>query len=94
MKSSAKVVLVALAAGVLGLAASLLTSGPGPLLRSELGQRALNAAMRAGAPPAPAGVAVAARGHRLPSFSLHDLDGHPMAVPASWAGRMKGIFAP
>jgi len=30
---------VALIAGTLGAVASLLTTGPGPLLRSELGQR-------------------------------------------------------
>lgn len=87
MKSSAKVVLVALAAGALGLAASLLTSGPGPLLRSELGQRALNVAMSAGAPTPPAGVAVAQRGQPLPTFALPGLDGRRVTVPGAWAGR-------
>ena len=87
MKSAAKVVLVALAAGALGLAASLLTSGPGPLLRSELGQRALNAAMSARAPAPPAGVQVAERGRRLPTFTLPGFDGRPVAVPDAWRGR-------
>ncbi|NUS37597.1 MAG: hypothetical protein HOQ02_01030, partial [Lysobacter sp.] len=39
------VLAVAVLAGGLGLLASLRMAGPGPLLRSELGQRALNAAM-------------------------------------------------
>ena len=87
MKSSVKVVLVALAAGALGLAASLLTSGPGPLLRSELGQRALNAAMSASAPQPPAGVPVAERGRPVAAFALPTLDGRRMVVPNAWAGR-------
>ena len=33
MRSQAKILLVALAAGALGVLASLMTSGPGPLLR-------------------------------------------------------------
>lgn len=87
MKRHAAIVLVALAAGTLGLLASLLTSGPGPLLRSEFGQRALNAAMTAGAPRPPAGVQVAARGQPLRGFSLPGLDGQRVAVPDAWAGR-------
>lgn len=87
MRSSAKVVLAAVAAGTLGLVASLLTSGPGPLLRSELGQRALNAAMQASAPPPPAGVQVAAPGKPVPAFPLPGLDGQRRTVPAAWAGR-------
>lgn len=87
MKSSAKVVLVALAAGMVGLTASLLTSGPGPLLRSELGQRALNAAMTASSPAPPAGVTVAKRDQPLPPFVLAGLDGQRLAVPGAWAGR-------
>ena len=45
MKSTVRIVLVAFAAGVLGIAASLWSTGPGPLLgpmlRSEVGQRTL-----------------------------------------------------
>ena len=52
MNTSTKVVLVAVAAGALGVVASLLTSGPGPLWKTEVGQRALNSAMQATAPPA------------------------------------------
>jgi thiol-disulfide isomerase/thioredoxin len=87
VKPIAKVLLVALAAGGLGLAASLLTSGPGPLLRSELGQRALNAAMTASAPAPPAGVPVAERGRPLPTFALPGLDGRRVTVPGAWTGR-------
>ncbi|HVI25829.1 MAG TPA: TlpA disulfide reductase family protein [Xanthomonadaceae bacterium] len=87
MKANAKILLLALAAGGLGLAASLLTTGPGPLWRTELGQRALNAAATASAPPPPAGVAVARRGEPLPAFRLPGLDGATQAVPGTWAGR-------
>jgi thiol-disulfide isomerase/thioredoxin len=87
MRGGAKVVLVALAAGALGLAASLLTTGPGPLLRTELGQRLLNTAATASAPPPPAGVRVARRGDPIPAIVLPDLQGRPVAVPEAWAGR-------
>jgi thiol-disulfide isomerase/thioredoxin len=82
------VLAVALLAGGLGVLASLRLAGPGgPLLHTELGQRALNAAMSASAPPTPAGVAVATRGAPVPAFSLRGLDGRPHAVPTAWAGR-------
>lgn len=87
MKTNAKILLIALAAGGLGIAASLLTTGPGPLWRTELGQRALNAAATASAPAPPAGVAVARRGQPLPTFALPGLDGSEHPVPAAWAGR-------
>jgi len=82
------VLAVALLAGGLGVLASLRFASPGgPLLHSELGQRALNAAISASAPSPPAGVAVAARGAQVAAFSLRDLDGQPHAVPTAWAGR-------
>lgn len=84
---SGPIVLVALAAGALGALASLLTAGPGPLLRSELGQRLLGRSLALTAPAPPAGVAVAARGAPLPPLELPDLDGRRVAVPAAWAGR-------
>jgi hypothetical protein len=56
MRSQAKILLVALVAGALGVVASLATNGPGPLLRSELGQRLLGSLLSgAGAEPPPAG---------------------------------------
>ena len=50
MKPAVKVLLVALAAGTLGVIAGLWSDSPGVLLRSELGQRALNGALSASAP--------------------------------------------
>jgi len=82
-----KILLVALAAGALGLIASLAFDGPGPLLRTELGQRALQGALSASAPQAPAGVAVARRGEPVPEMVLPDLDGKPVIVPKAYAGR-------
>ncbi|MDQ2701211.1 MAG: TlpA family protein disulfide reductase [Pseudomonadota bacterium] len=87
MRQSTKVVLVALAAGTLGVIASLMTSGPGPLLRTELGQRLLGSAMTATAPPAPEGVTVAHRGEAIPAIELPDLDGRPTSLAALQAGR-------
>ena len=82
-----RVVLVALAAGALGIAASLLATGPGPLLRTEAGQRLLGALAEASAPEPPAGVSVAHRGDAVPELVLRDLDGHPAAFPGALAGR-------
>jgi thiol-disulfide isomerase/thioredoxin len=87
MRSTTKVVLVAIAAGTLGVLASLATSGPGPLLRTELGQRLLGSALSASAPPPPAGVTVATRGERIPPFVLPRLDGDPIGMPGDFAGR-------
>lgn len=82
------VLLVALLAGLLGLLASLRITGPGgPLLHTELGQRALNAAMSASAPAPPAGVPIAVRGAPLAPFTLADLDGRRHVVPGDWHGR-------
>lgn len=89
MSGSARVVLVALAAGVLGVLASLALNrpGPGPLLSTELGQRALQGALSASAPAAPQGLAVARRGEPVPGFALDALHGGPVEVPGAWAGR-------
>ena len=54
MKSgTVRILLVAVGAGLVGVAASLLTTGPGPLLRSEVGQRALQGALSVTAPKPP-----------------------------------------
>lgn len=82
-----RVLLVALAGGALGIAASLLTTGPGPLLRTEAGQRVLGRLAEASAPEPPAGVSVAHRGDAIPVLALRDLDGHPAAFPGAHAGR-------
>jgi thiol-disulfide isomerase/thioredoxin len=85
--SSTRIVLVALAAGALGVVASLMTSGHGPLLRSELGQRLLGSALSAAAPAPPAGVTVAKRGDLVPAINVRDLVGNRIELPAKYAGR-------
>lgn len=87
MKSTTKVMLVALGAGALGVVAALWSGGPGPLLKTDLGQRVLQAALSASAPPVPAGLAVAQRGAAIPSLRLPDLDGRITALPAAYAGQ-------
>ena len=87
MRPSTRVVLVALAAGTLGAIASLMTAGPGPFLRTELGQRLLGAGLSATAPAPPAGVTVAARGDRIPALELPDLAGRPTTLASLHSGR-------
>lgn len=87
MSNTAKVVLVAVIAGALGVAASLLTNGPGPLLKTEIGQRAAQSVLSATAPPTPAGLAVAERGEPVPAFVLTGLDGKASELPKTYAGR-------
>jgi thiol-disulfide isomerase/thioredoxin len=85
MRTSA-IVLAALAAGTLGVVAGLAINGPGPLLRTELGQRALQGAYSAVAPPAPEGLEVAGRGERIPELALPLLDGGTMHLPRDLQG--------
>lgn len=87
MRSSTRIVLVALAAGTLGVLASLVTGGPGPLLRSELGQRLLGSALSAAAPAPPAGVVVATRGDMVPVVNVRDLEGNTVQLPSNFVGR-------
>ena len=87
MRSQAKILLVALVAGALGVVASLATNGPGPLLRSELGQRLLGSLLSAAAPEPPPGVAVAIRGKPIPVINVRDLAGNSIEFPTRYAGR-------
>jgi len=87
MGSTAKILLVAAIAGALGVVAGLVVNGPGPLLRTELGQRALQSAMDASAPKPPADLPVARRGERIPTIRLPALDGTLVELPAAHAGR-------
>lgn len=87
MRGATKVVLVALAAGTLGVAAGVAVNGPGPLLRTEWGQRAVQGALSAVSPPPPQGLAVASRGGVVPPLHLPALDGGTVALPADFAGR-------
>jgi len=87
MSSTGKVVLVALGAGLLGLLASLALGGSGPLLRTELGQRVLQAVLASTSPKPPAELRIAQRGEAAPVLSLRDLEGRPMILPTAFAGR-------
>jgi thiol-disulfide isomerase/thioredoxin len=87
MGPGAKIVLVALAAGALGVVASIVINGPGPLLGTKVGQRVVQEAYRATTPAPPAGVVVASRGDRIPAFTVPGLDGKPVDVSTAWAGR-------
>ncbi|GAB3350448.1 TlpA family protein disulfide reductase [Lysobacter tyrosinilyticus] len=82
-----KLLLVAVAAGTLGAAVGLWQAGPGPLLRTEVGQRALQEAMSASAPKPPADLKIAERGAIVPSFTLPDLHHQPVELPQAYAGR-------
>ena len=85
--STRAILLVALAAGVLGVVAGLAVNGPGPLLRTELGQRAVQQAMDAVAPAPPEGLAIAKRGGPVPTIILPDLSGAPRTLPEEFIGR-------
>lgn len=85
--ATGRIVAVAVLAGLLGLGASLLTGGPGPLLRTETGQRALNGVLGATAPAPPAGTPVARRGESIPQVRLPALDGRSVVLPQAFAGR-------
>lgn len=82
-----KVMLVAFVAATLGVVASVTVNGPGPLLRTEWGQRAVQGAISAVAPAPPDGLAVAERGERLPPIQLQTLDDDALALPTEFAGR-------
>lgn len=88
------IALAALLAGALGVVASVAIYGPGPLLRSPLGQRLVAAWL---AEPPPPGVTVTAPGQPMPPLTLPTLAGTPATVPvrgrptlinywASWCG--------
>lgn len=81
------ILLVAVAAGILGIVAGLAVNGPGPLLRTELGQRAVQQAMDAVAPAPPEGLAMAKRGGPIPVITLPDLAGAPRTLPDDFGGR-------
>jgi len=75
------ILIVALAAAIIGAIAGLRFNGPGLLLGSEPGQRALQQLAAAGAPPPPEGLEVAARGDRIPALELPALDGSAVRLP-------------
>lgn len=85
--STTKLLLVALVAAGLGAVVGLWQAGPGPLLRTELGQRALQETMSASAPEPPADLKIAERGAIVPGFVLSDLRGNRVDVPGAYGGR-------
>ena len=85
--STTKLLLVAVGAGALGVVVGLWQAGPGPLLGTEIGQRAAQEALSVSAPKAPADVKVAERGEIVSAFALPDLKGQSIEVPRAYAGR-------
>lgn len=89
--STRTVLLVALAAGVLGIVAGLTSNGAGPLtrplLRSESGQRLLQGVLATTAPAPPKGLQIAAPGEPMPVLRLHDRSGTQLLLPDAYRGR-------
>lgn len=88
----------ALLAAGLGLVASVALYGPGPLLRSQLGQHLLQPWLGAGDPSGPQVIEV---GDRVPQMRLSDLQGQLHVLPrpgrqvvlnywAGWCGPCRG----
>lgn len=84
--TTSRVLLVAIAAGGLGLLASLWFDG-NPLWRTRAGERVLHAATNATAPAPPAGVAPAGIGDPMPAIALPGLDGALVDLRTRYAGR-------
>ncbi len=81
----ARVLWVAVAAAALGLLASHWYEG-GPLLRTDRGQQALQAAADLSAPPPPDGVTPARPGDPMPAIRLPDPEGNVVDL-ATYRGR-------
>ena len=77
MGPTTKVLVVAAVAGVLGAVAGLWLNGPGPLLRTEVGQRALQGALNASAPPTPAASTLRVRLARVSNSSMRSSSSSP-----------------
>lgn len=90
-KNALLIITVAVIAGLLGVAASIAISGPGPLLQTELGRRLLGSVVST-----PANLTVITPGQAVPPLDLPVLQGEPGPVPggravlinywASWCG--------
>jgi thiol-disulfide isomerase/thioredoxin len=84
--TTSRVLLVAVAAGGLGLLASLWFNG-NPFWRTQVGERALHAATNATAPTPPDGVTPAGIGDPMPAIALPGLDGALVDLRARYAGK-------
>ena len=93
MGSTAKILLVAAIAGALGVIAGLVVNGPGPLLRTEVGQRALQTAMEASAPKPPPDLPVARRGEVVPTIRLPSLAGTAFELPKTGRPMLVNLWA-
>jgi thiol-disulfide isomerase/thioredoxin len=82
---STRLLLVALAAGVLGVGAGIWSQGG--WRRTETGQQALQMALNAKAPAPPAGVTPAKPGDPMPAIKLPDLDGSVVDLATLAGGR-------
>lgn len=91
MSQNAKIVLAALLAAIAGVAVSVWLNPPAPLMRTEIGQRALQDVLAASAPKPPAGLAIARRGEVIPPLELPMLDGALLQLPQTYAGRAQLI---
>jgi thiol-disulfide isomerase/thioredoxin len=87
--SKLRIVVIALAAALAGAGASVFFDPTiaQRLAGTEPGQRVLGAVLDARAPDVPAGVILAKRGELVPSMTLPDSNGSPVALPGAWAGR-------
>jgi peroxiredoxin len=84
--TTSRVLLVAVAAGGLGLLASRWVNG-NPFWRTQVGERALHAATNATAPAPPPGVTPAGIGDPMPAIALPGLDGAIVDLRTRYAGR-------
>ena len=84
--TTARVLVVAIAAGALGVLASLWWSGS-PLLRTNFSQRASQATKETSAPEPPPGVKPARPGEPMPTIELPDLQGRMQSLPRAYPGR-------
>lgn len=77
-RETRNLLLIAAAAALVGAVAAFITQGPGPLLRTEVGQRALNAVIQRDAPK---GLAIAKRGQPMPTPKVWTLQGEHIDLP-------------
>lgn len=84
------ILIAALIAAILGLVASIAINGPGPLLRSELGQHLVGWWLRE---PAPAGMRIDDIGDRVVAIRLPALQGIRLAAPATGQATLVNYWA-
>lgn len=89
MPSNRAVLLVAVLAALAGAAASLLFEPTIAyrLAGTEVGQQALDAALKMHAPKPPSSIKIAEKGGIVPAMTLADTAGNPVELPRDWAGR-------